>query len=61
MMKGRVNRWLKIEPPPGGISGYRLDFKAVVGDPTINLRFQTFELEIQPRSLVDLGVEVPYY
>ena len=43
---------------PGGISEYRLDFKAMVGNPSKQVRFLTYWSEIRPRGLVDLDVAV---
>ena len=52
------DRWLEIQPTPGGISIQWMDFHPVVGIPSILDGFPTAWMEIQPLGLVGLDVVV---
>ena len=52
------DRWLEIQPTPGGISIQWMDFHPVVGIPSILDGFPTAWMEIQPLGLVCLDVVV---
>ena len=52
------DRWLEIQPTPGGISIQWMDFHPVDGIPSILDGFPTAWMEIQPLGLVGLDVVV---
>ena len=52
------DRWLDIQPTPGGISIHWMDFHPVVGIPSTLDGFPTAWMEIQPLGLVCLDVVV---
>ena len=54
------DRWLEIQPTPGGISIQWMDFHPVVGIPSILDGFPTAWMEIQPLGLVGLDVVVSH-